>query len=1137
MKSGGKFLTAAMAFVGMSAAAICAAATPAGKAGPIKALIRYPTLHGDTIVFEAGGNLWRTTSAGGTAAQLTSDSGFDMLPHFSPNGRWVAFTGWYQGNTDVYLIPAAGGPVKRLTYHSINAKMGKDKIRPVPDNLVVGWTPDGKNVVFLSRRDSFNPQVMHAYKIPVDGGLPEQLPLPWTGPLSFNANGHEVAYNKLNRVFRPFHRKHYYGGQAQDIWTYDFDTGKTRQITHWKGADVWPMWHGDTIYFMSDRGPNGVQNLWSYSFPRNHFDQLTHFDTYDVDFPTLGDDGIALSDGGDLYVYRFNDHKLHKIDVRVPIDGTDLQPHWIDAGGKVTGADVAPDGKLAVFSARGALFTVPAKYGSTLTLTSDASADERYPAWSPDGEQIAYILARGTSSEIALRSATGGEPRLLTHDSKLSYQGSLTWSPDSHWVTYGDAEQQLWLQNVKTGKRYHVTTDPSQRRTFRDLAWSPGSDWLAFSKAMPNHKSGLYLYHVTDHSLHAVSQGQYDDYAPAFSDDGKYLFFASSRIVNPTFSEFDETVASLDSSGLYAATLSKDTPSPIAPREPKAVGKKHGDHDKGKDDDKHGKKDDHDKHDHTGPLHIDLDGLMARAVQLPVPATLIGAIVEADGVVYYATRPIQVLGGKLDDAAPPVLRAYDLKKREDKTLDKGVKGLALSADGSTLFYQAKGKWVLRPAKFNDKAKDEKLDLSHVRRWVEPQAEWATIFDEAWRDVRDYFLNPDLIKQHWDTLGDRYRRLLPLAASRDDVNWLIGNMIGSFGESHMYVFGGDQGWKSPAAGTADLGANFALDQASGRFKISRIYRGDNTVPNYRAPLAQPGLKVAAGDYVLAINGQDLKAPMNPYALLNGTYGTTVHLRLANDASGKNAWTISVEPVANAAKLHLLAWIRHNRDTISKLSDDKIGYVYLEDMGETGMREFVRQYYGQMHKQAIIFDDRWNLGGFIDPILFDRIARPLNGMFTNRRGWAEPTPNAFPGYMAALINRGSASDGDIFAYMFKADHLGPTVGSRTWAGVRGEDGPFLLLDGGGIIISDDGMYGTKSQWIVENVGVSPDVEVHDEAGDLNRGHDAQIETAVHMLMDKIKAAPRGYPPAPAWTPAFPPQPAYPKCTDSLNNATCG
>ncbi|WP_109994139.1 S41 family peptidase [Salinisphaera sp. LB1] len=1124
-------------------------------------LMRYPTVHGDTVVFEAGGNLWKTTTHGGMATQLTDDPGFDEDAHFSPNGKWVAFTGWYQGNTDVYIVPAAGGRVRRLTYHSINNPSDGGKLKPSTDNRVLGWTPDSNNVVFLSRRDSFNPQVMHAYTVPVGGGLPKKLPIPWTGPLSFGPNDHTVAYNKLARVYRPFHRKHYYGGQAQDIWTFDYKNGKSHRITHWKGADVWPMWSGDTIYFSSDRGPNHIQNLWAYSQKTKQFTQLTHFSTYDIDFPTLGGNKITFSDGGDLYVYNTKNQDLTKLNVRVPLNGVKAMPHWAKVEGHVDGSAIAPNGHLAVFSARGALFTVPAKYGSANTLTQNPAADQRDPAWSPNGKQIAYIGAEGDHQAVYVRPADGGKPKALTHD-KLSVHGPLSWSRDSKHLTYVDADQTLWMIDVKSGKRTRITRDPSKTRgNFSDLHWSPGSDWLAFSKAIPQpignmtvpNIQAIYLYHVTDGKLTRLGDGQYNDSDPFFSDDGKYLFFVSQRIVNPTFSNFDEITAGLKSSGLYAATLKKDTPSPIAPRVRSAT-KGLGDDSASSDDDSHkknakahdsssnnGKESDKKSEHKTGrkPIDIDVTGLMGRAVRLPVPDADISSVAEAKGVVYYTTQPSQTIEGPLS-GEQSALRAYDMDKRKDHTLETDVKHVALSADGSTLFYQHKGNWTTRPASFVKNPGDDavdKIDLSGLKRWVQPEAEWPTAYGEAMRDVRDYFLDPKLIHKIWPAIDARYRKLLDRAATRRDVDWLIANAMGTTGESHMYVRGGNDGWKTPANPTADLGAEFALDPDSGRYKIAKIYKGDNTVPGYRAPLNQPGLKVKAGDYLLAINGQPLKAPTNPYKLLQGTNGDTISLKVADDADGKNAYVIHVEPVANAHKLHLLAWIRHNRQTVDKMSDGQIGYVYLEDMEATGMKEFIRQYYSQRNKKAIIFDDRWNLGGFIDPMLFDRIDRQLDGMFTNRYRATSPTPNAPMGYMAALINRGSASDGDIFAYMFKKDHLGPTIGSRTWAGVRGYDGSFDLLGGGSLVVSDNGMYGTHGQWIVENIGVEPDVRVHDKPEDLNAGHDAQLEKAVHMLMAKIKAHPKTYPQAPSWMPAFPPQPDYPSCgSDKVGNGVC-
>lgn len=1142
-------------------------------------LMRYPTVHGDIVVFEAGGNLWKTSVHGGTATQLTNDSGFDEYAHFSPDGQWVAFTGWYQGNTDVYVVPASGGRVRRLTYHSINGAGDDGQLKPSPDNVVLGWTPDSQHVVFLSRRDSFNPQVKHAYTVPATGGLPTKLPIPWTGPLSFGGNDHTVAYNKLSRVYRPFHRKQYYGGQAQDIWTFDFKAHKSHRITHWKGADVWPMWSGDTIYFSSDRGPNHIQNLWAYQQKTKQFRQLTHFRTDDIDFPTLGGQKITFSDAGDLYVYDTKKNHLKKLDVRVPLNGVKAMPHWAKADGHIDQSAIAPNGHLAVFSARGALFTVPAKYGAAVTLTQNPAADQRDPAWSPDGQQIAYIGARGNHQALFVRPADGtGQPKALASGDDLSLHGPVSWSPDSRYVTYVDARQALWMVAVASGKRTKIARDTSKTRgNFVDLHWSPASDWLAFSRIIPHeightdvgNMSAIYLYHLADHKLTRLGHGQYNDSEPVFSDDGKYLLFVSERLANPTYSNFDEVTAGLKSSGLYAATLAKNTASPIAPRlrsateglnkdkndsslsdhnpsqktpstssdEPTADSAKASADTSGDDNEPDDKK----KHEHANhkPLTIDIAGLMDRAVRLDVPPANIASVFEADGIVYYATEPSQTMDGPLAGEKAK-LRAYDMDKRKDHTLATDVAHVTLSADGSTLFYQKKDDWTTRPASFTKDPGDDaidQIDLSGVKRWVVPEAEWRTAYGESMRDVRDYFLNPALIHKIWPAIDDHYRKLLPRAATRRDVDWLIANAMGTPSESHMYVSHGDNGWKTPSNTTGDLGAEFALDKASGRYRIARIYHGDNTVPGYEAPLDQPGLKVKRGDYLLAINGRPLKAPINPYALLQGTAGQTISLTVAGAADGDTRHTIHVQPVDNAHKLYLLAWIRHNRKAVNRLSHGKIGYVYLEDMGATGMKEFMRQYYSQRNKAAIIFDDRWNLGGNIDSLLFDRIGRPLRGMFTNRYRSANPTPNAPMGYMAALINRGSASDGDIFAYGFKANHLGPTIGSRTWAGVRGYDGDFDLLGGGSLVISDDGMYGPDGKWIIENVGVSPDITVHNKPEALNAGHDAQLEKAVHVLMAKIHAQPKRYPEVPAWIPAFPPQPDYPACgSDRVGNGAC-
>lgn len=1083
----------------------------AGAAQATNTLARYPTLHGDSVVFEAHGNLWKVSRNGGTAERLTTDPGFDIMPRFSPDGKWIAFTGKYQGNTDVYVIPADGGPAKRLTFHS--DVVGSAPLRWGPDNMVVGWTPDSKNVVFLSRRNTFNSWFGQLFEVPLAGGLPTQLPIPKGGMLSYSPDGNTIAYNRIFRNFRTW--KRYDGGLAQDVWTYDFKTKATTRITDWKGTDKNPMWYGHTIYFASDRDSNRRENIWAYDTGSKQFRQVTHFSDYDVDWPSLGNDGIVFQDGGSLYVVDLPSEQLHKLDVTVPDDGTETNPRFVDDSKYIQAQDTAgninfdisPNGKRALLQARGDIFTLPAEHGNTRDLTQTSNAEEEYPSWSPDGRWIAYTTDINGEVQIAVRPSAGGAEKILT-DFKTGYFYKPVWSPDSDKLAFSDNLHQLWWLDVKTRKVTRIAQD--KYNEVHDYAWSPDSRWLTYSLSTDNQMRGIWLYNLADNKATAISSPMDADFNPVFDPDGKYLYFISARHENPTFSQSEFNIATLKMTGIYAATLTRDEASPFAPRSDEGAAAQES---------KSGTKDKK-KSESGKPIRIDLDGLMQRAVAVPVPSDNYYALTATSGHLYYMTTPNFTIEGPLSGETS-ALHVFDMKTRKDKTLNTGLGGYMLSADGKTALLNTQGdKFAFLDVDSGD-AKPKDLDTSHMRIEIDPVQEWNEMYGMAWRLERDFFVNAKMNGVDWDAVRAKYSKLLPLMGSREDLNYLIGESIGELSNSHTYVGGGDDNYDVARVPTGVLGVDFALDPASGRYYLKHIYAGDNTRPDFISPLTEPGVDVKQGDYLLAVDGHELKAPTNPYSLFVNTVGRTVTLTVADNAEGRNQHDVTVNTIRNELNLRLHDWIAHNREMVNKMSDGKIGYIYLSDMEAVGMDQFIRQFYPQITKQGLILDDRWNGGGFIDQIVLERLRRVLIGMNSDRERVASPIPQQVSNsYKVALINHYSASDGDIFPYFFRKYGLGPLIGERTWGGVRGIRGSWPLLDNGYITIPEGTMYGLDSQWVIENHGVEPDMQVDNLPGDVMAGRDAQLDTAVKYLMDKIKAHPLTLPPPPPLLPAYPP-----------------
>ena len=1077
------------------------------------AFMRFPTLHGDSVVFVAHGNLWRVARSGGSAVRLTSEPGSELMPRYSPDGQWIAFTGSYQGNRDVYVIPATGGRARRLTFHS--DIVDDAPIRWGPDNMVVTWTPDSRAIVYLSRREAWNGWYGLLFKVPVAGGASEALPLDRGGFMSFSPDGHRIVYNRIFRNFRTW--KRYDGGLAQDIHLYDFDSKALTRLTDWPGTETAPMWYQDTVYFLSDHDANRRGNLWALNLNTHEFRQLTHFTDYDIDFPSLGDTGITFQQGGNLYVMDLPSETLHKLAVQVPDDGLHTSPRFVEAkkwirdldAAQVIDYSLAPNGKRVLYTARGDLFSVPAEHGATRNLTNSSGADEDHPAWSPDGTMVAYTTDASGNHQIALRPAQGGDERLLTHfASGFLYQP--VWAPGGDRLAFSDNEQRLWYVSTAGGEPKQVAHDAYVE--MHDYTWSPDGKWLAYSVTDQNQVRALWLYNLDSGKASRISAARDNDFGPAFDPDGKTLYFLSTRHEFPIQSDAEFDMAAVKSTGVYALPLAADGASPLAPRSDEGAAEAGKNEAQEKSDWKAGA---------IAPMRIDLDGLMSRAVPLPMLGA--ASIVPRKGRVYYSTQPLHPIEGKIPGQTSS-LHAFEWKERKDTTVIDDLDSYQLSADGTKVLYKKDQDWFVVDSKpeadGKDKAAKKPLDLAQMRAYVDPRQEWSEMFESAWRLERDLNFSRKMNGVDWNAVHAAYRPLLPLVGSRDDLNYLIGEMQGELGNSHTYVGAGDQDDPTIRTSTALLGVDFRLDTASGRYFLARIYPGDNSRETYRSPLRQPGLNVKEGDFLIAVDGQELSAPTDPYSPFAGKAGQLIRLTIADTPSGVRR-DVTVEPLKQELDLREHAWIEGNRARVDKLSGGAVAYLYMSDMSERGMEQFFSQFYNQLDKRALLVDVRWNGGGFIDQIILERLRRVLVGMTTIRSGTAttEP-PQLINGPKVCLINHYSASDGDIFPFYFRKYGLGPLIGTRTWGGVRGIRGYWPLLDGGYVTIPEDSLYGLDSQWVIENQGVSPDFEVEDSPGELLSGKDTQLEAGVSYLLKALKKNPGGLPPPPPALPAYPP-----------------
>ncbi len=1053
-------------------------------------LFRYPDVSENQIVFSYANDLWLVPREGGEAIKISSPPGVESFPKFSPDGKSIAFTGNYDGNKDAYALSVTGGVPIRLTEHGYTDR-------------VVDWTPDGKNILFASNRESGKARFNQFYTVSANGGAASKLPLAYAEFGSYSPDGNQMALTFRTQAGRNW--KRYRGGWKAEIYIFNFKTLSSENISGSEAAgDEFPMWTGNYIYFLSDRGTELRMNLWRYDMGSKSFEQVTHFTDYDVHYPSLGPKDIVFEAAGKLWLYQLASQQMKEVKVTVITDETALKPKWVSTDKVIQQSFISPDGNRVLMGARGEIFSLPAENGFVKDLTQTSGVAERYPAWSPDGKSIAYWSDRSGEYELYISSGSmfsADTKKLTSYGPGFRYR--LIWSPDSKKIAFIDKAMRIQMYDLGSG--HTVQIDKALRYSEGNLegfagSWSADSRWFTYSRDLENSHGAIFLFDYTNHSKRQITNGYYDCSNPVFDPEGKYIYLLTNQSFNPSYSDIDNSFIYGNAGQIAVISLKKSTSSLLYPKndtvaiqsEKQEPAKTNQDSSKNKKGSK-GSSAPVEKEE-VKSVDIDLDGLEYRMVILPIPSGHYISLDADKGKIYFLQAP-----GTGSTENQGILKYYDIDKREVKTILANVDDFQLSANRSKILLHRDNSWAIVKGEENQKF-EKPLRIAEMKMLVDPVQEWQQIFNDAWRLERDFFYDSTMHGVDWNLVKERYSKMMKGAMTREEVDFILGEMIGELSSSHTYHGGGDVETEKHS-NVGYLGINWEAE--GGYYKVKQIIRGASWDAESRSSLDQPGVMIREGDYILAVNGVPLTTAHEPFELFQDLSNKPVEITYNTSPSWNGAKKAVVQTMADEYRLRNLAWIEGNRKQVDSATKGEVGYIFVPSTGVDGQSELIRQFNAQWDKKALIIDERFNDGGQIPDRFIELLNRTPLAFWATRDGEMLPWPpfsNFGPKVM--LINGWSGSGGDAFPDYFRKRGLGPLIGARTWGGLIGISGAPGLIDGGGITVPTFRMINPDGTWFKEGHGVDPDIEVREDLGSMARGIDPQLVRAIAEIKDEVQ-----------------------------------